>query len=839
MPGGTVTAVETVVSGTQRYKFFKRPIMPRVNAYPPQYLLAASAAGTNNPLLPDDVPVEAPTRDMGIQTMYRESEAQTNPYTPNYIVPPGQEPEVLLLKNLTYENGLPMSEKEMSMIEFARSKKNMEMNLPPFTDEACLTLRKRLMEQQEMMEYHLREEEIDKKRNERINALEEALQDREESNAFLCAQRLETIRLLRLEERESVLQKIRHQRIKTLRRLAHQRNLSDPVLSGSATGSQRGRGGNGDIIDLFYDRGSSLYAPIKREGKELGHDLAVYDISSRTAPLTQMANLLSLEYTMPRSLLHTNNTTTNDTNESGGGNNLGSNIGGGTGGLKHHISTLASQTMPLLLQQARRNNHNAHNTSNTNPANQLKDAFFKQKESQLKAAEYRMTSATARQSRQTKRDIEEMHQILSMKKHATTSGVIGSGGNNNNNNLSSPIRSATKRAESANNNNNNNSPATRPFSATTDPSSNSPSNNNNILPSSSLIGAGNNNNRQSAALSALLAKKPKARPPTPDITDHRPVAEHLILQTSGATSNNGILHLHHSSHHAPHHTHHTHKVVGGPNATTTNNNNPTGNTGTTSRLSKATMTQLALLLQGTTPTTTGVPPTTTTSGNTNHPLHIDDDEFYFLQSITLLQRLIRGRAVQNIMFEGRYRRRELIAELQAADTAELEYQQFQLQQRSSMMTPPGVGSTAGGGGGGGGGNGVMTVEEIEKKLQREQVIKDSSFDSVGGAITSQLLHTLAVEKQRMEQMETLQSYAYQLVEERRRLEMIEAGRRQREGMEYPLQDKAMIIGDSSSIQIVDVPKSTIQMPGAASISAGGEGNIDIPTEQQQQQNDEE
>jgi hypothetical protein len=133
----------------------------------------------------------------------------------------------------------------------------------------------------------------------------------------------------------------------------------------------------------------------------------------------------------------------------------------------------------------------------------------------------------------------------------------------------------------------------------------------------------------------------------------------------------------------------------------------------------------------------------------------------------------------------------------------------------------------------------MTVEEIEKKLQREQVIKDSSFDSVGGAITSQLLHTLAVEKQRMEQMETLQSYAYQLVEERRRLEMIEAGRRQREGMEYPLQDKAMIIGDSSSIQIVDVPKSTIQMPGAASISAGGEGNIDIPTEQQQQQNDEE
>ena len=33
----------------------------------------------------------------------------------------------------------------------------------------------------------------------------------------------------------------------------------------------------------------------------------------------------------------------------------------------------------------------------------------------------------------------------------------------------------------------------------------------------------------------------------------------------------------------------------------------------------------------------------------------------------LLQRLLRGRAVQNIMYEGRFRRRELIMELRTAD----------------------------------------------------------------------------------------------------------------------------------------------------------------------------
>ena len=38
---------------------------------------------------------------------------------------------------------------------------------------------------------------------------------------------------------------------------------------------------------------------------------------------------------------------------------------------------------------------------------------------------------------------------------------------------------------------------------------------------------------------------------------------------------------------------------------------------------------------------------------------------------TLLQRLLRGRAVQNIMYEGKSRHRELIAELQLQEAAEV------------------------------------------------------------------------------------------------------------------------------------------------------------------------
>lgn len=127
--------MESLVSGTQRFKYFKRPIMPRVNAYAPEVLLAPtggsndSAGGSgalNNPLQPTFVPTETTHKDAGMQTVFRDSEAQTNPYTPAYIVPAGQEPEILLFKKLTYESGLPMGPREMEMVEYTRAKKDME-----------------------------------------------------------------------------------------------------------------------------------------------------------------------------------------------------------------------------------------------------------------------------------------------------------------------------------------------------------------------------------------------------------------------------------------------------------------------------------------------------------------------------------------------------------------------------------------------------------------------------------------------------------------------------------------------------------------------------------------
>jgi len=64
------------------------------------------------------IKIEEPkTKVAEVQTMFRESEAQTNPYTPEYIIDKENVPEVLSIANLRFGKGLPASMAEMDLIE--------------------------------------------------------------------------------------------------------------------------------------------------------------------------------------------------------------------------------------------------------------------------------------------------------------------------------------------------------------------------------------------------------------------------------------------------------------------------------------------------------------------------------------------------------------------------------------------------------------------------------------------------------------------------------------------------------------------------------------------------
>jgi len=153
--------------------------------------------------------VEEPkTKVAEVQTMFRESEAQTNPFTPEYIIDKDNVPEVLSIANLRFGKGLPASMAEMDLIEQMREKRAFENALPPTSDEACFSLRRKLMEEQEVREWNKREEDIKRVQNERLNLLQSALVEREKETEEKHAQRTEEIRLKKTENKERALAKI-------------------------------------------------------------------------------------------------------------------------------------------------------------------------------------------------------------------------------------------------------------------------------------------------------------------------------------------------------------------------------------------------------------------------------------------------------------------------------------------------------------------------------------------------------------------------------------------------------------------------------------------------------
>lgn len=93
---------------------------------------------------------------------FRESEAQTDPFSPEYVIDSKENAnlEVLTIKDLFYGKGLPASMAEMELIEQMREKRAFDNALPPTSDEACFTLRRRLMEDQEVREWNKREDDI-------------------------------------------------------------------------------------------------------------------------------------------------------------------------------------------------------------------------------------------------------------------------------------------------------------------------------------------------------------------------------------------------------------------------------------------------------------------------------------------------------------------------------------------------------------------------------------------------------------------------------------------------------------------------------------------------------
>jgi hypothetical protein len=80
--------------------------------------------------------IEPMSKTVEVQTVFRESGAQTDPFSPAYEVDKDRVPEVLQIANFKFGEGLPASMTEMYLIEQMREKRAFDYALPPTSDEA-------------------------------------------------------------------------------------------------------------------------------------------------------------------------------------------------------------------------------------------------------------------------------------------------------------------------------------------------------------------------------------------------------------------------------------------------------------------------------------------------------------------------------------------------------------------------------------------------------------------------------------------------------------------------------------------------------------------------------
>lgn len=285
-------SVETLVQGAQRHKYFKRPLIPVLQSVPPDVVMNIPDEQINAAKISEEEQEEEPlAKTVEIQTDYRESGTQTDPFTPDYLIERGQTPEVKRIAHLNYGRGLPASMAEMELIEQMRERRAFENALPPTSDEACFTLRRKLMEEQEFREWANREDDIKRLQNERLNLLQSALVEREKESEDNHSRRIEDIRLKKTEDKEKSIAKIQRKRIKVLRKMFKARKNLD------------NKGAKRDIIQEYSNFGSIVYAPITRDGLSLDKIASKYEVQPDA--LSTYQGVTELSETIPNRLLRT------------------------------------------------------------------------------------------------------------------------------------------------------------------------------------------------------------------------------------------------------------------------------------------------------------------------------------------------------------------------------------------------------------------------------------------------------------------------------------------------------------------------------------------------------
>lgn len=222
---------EVHVTGPDRWKYFTRPLISFTQQFPPDVIFALPKEEFVSSL--ENNTIQPPTHvSVGVQTDYRESETQTDPYSPEYVIKPGTTPsELLTLAALTWGRGLPAGFAEVEMIVRARAKRAWEASLPPLDDLSQLDKRRRMMEEMEAKEWAFREGQIQELQEARLSVLTDLLRERDDAQQNVTNDRLNQIHHKLQGEKESKINKINNEYLRAMRKLGSRQSIAMEKLT--------------------------------------------------------------------------------------------------------------------------------------------------------------------------------------------------------------------------------------------------------------------------------------------------------------------------------------------------------------------------------------------------------------------------------------------------------------------------------------------------------------------------------------------------------------------------------------------------------------------------------
>lgn len=236
-----------LVSGAHRFKYGQRSLLTsnipiilvksaRINDGAVQQAAAA----------PPGALVSKKSCTVGTQSDYREGEAQTDPYSPEFVLPERPSTKQTLLSQLHNCEGVPelshleglsfgMGDRpgmaDVIHINKLRAKRAFEATLPPLHDTAMLPTRQRMMEAWEEKEWKEREDEIESKQNERLDLLQEAIVAREMEVEAAHAERVQSTTDNLLKAKQRAFGIIQKNRIRGIRHFMEARKCGSTLLA--------------------------------------------------------------------------------------------------------------------------------------------------------------------------------------------------------------------------------------------------------------------------------------------------------------------------------------------------------------------------------------------------------------------------------------------------------------------------------------------------------------------------------------------------------------------------------------------------------------------------------